>query len=280
MLYRLLPFKSPTLLLVACIIAGIGDQHTVNAQSAPPASVAELYETERDQTISSDFADPAEIGQKFTYRSTNGARGSSDNTLIEDGELQVLGIKGTANGGGLTHLHQSQYGFYSVRFKITGLTVGKSTAWHPSIWSTHTNQGAGKLGRNLADKSRTLDINWMELWNYPTWNTSMIDKKEGKRIALYAHDLDNNSGFGQWNEWGLEYHPNYLTTWEYHDGKWKRIRKSWFSNNDVTIKTRISKAARSPMYWQLSNKYHYPEGSDDDVNLYVDYFHHYKLKQK
>lgn len=244
----------------------------------PPPAVAFRYQTRPDRSISSEFTNSSEIGTKFTYRRTNGAMADSSNTRYRNGRLQVLGIKGSNNGGGLTHMRQSQYGFYTVHFKLTGLKLGKSSAWHPSIWSTHTNQGARPFGRNLADKSRTIDINWMEVWNFPTWNGSLIDKKDGRRVALYAHDIGNTYGFGQWNTWGLEYHPNYIATWERRNGTWRRIRTAHFSNNDVTTEDRISKATRSPMFWQFSNKYHYEPGSDDTVNLYLEHFLYYPLK--
>lgn len=278
-----------------------------------PSAIAHQYESTRDTSISDEFnanrpSNSVNLN-KWNYRETKESGASTRYVTEENGHLICRGIKADKKAGGIVSKQYKKYGFYVTRWRTTGIDPNERSAWHPSIWSGRVNGQIRPSARELApiiDEGYGrgwLEIDFVEFENFSSnsthWSadaparlfvpsinkTVKVNDADGRALgfkkAVMVEKVD--SGFSDWQVWGLEYHPDYIQMWKKTGNRWdKKGEIVHFVNNinDAT-KTTIPKAARQEMFWYLGNLY-LPQGRtpirEDQITnstLQVDWFRFY-----
>ncbi len=255
----------------------------INAQSQvsdrPPSAVVNIYNTNPDWKVSDNFS--SIDFNKWVYRKDQGngiGEGTQYVYIVNNSYVSFKGDKATKKGGGLSSLNTSHFGFYLFKWRVLGISKGVRTAWHPSVWTNHANHGATWKVLNPRP-NETVELDLLEYWNVPVWNSHAIPKVNGlaknPKPAMVRSNPDINN---KWRTFGIEYTPNYLQLWEKINGNWRKIGTRVTISNAANSATNLNKKHAQPFYNILSNKYHTPEGKDDNSWFHIDYFYVFPYK--
>lgn len=259
-----------------------------------PASVANEY-GEYDAQLSDNFNESDIDWSKWTRRQTDISRkGSlSDERLgkVSGGWLRLYGKKIDGNwvGTGLSARKEQVYntGFYVSEWRFNG---PRKTIYHPSLWSANWNNGTDSA--QIATGPNWLEIDLMEYesWPYYGFASHIVPRVNQQLPSGDERPKMVEEGFTQTNTsytWGLEYHENYIRTWNYVNGTWQQIGRTVLSSPDTNwAKDNYSEKSRKKMYWILSNitpdwqrsPAALKNNSADDTEFAVNYFEYFPAK--
>ncbi|MEH0152649.1 T9SS type A sorting domain-containing protein [Limibacter armeniacum] len=269
------------------------------AQRVPdlPAEISGKYYSYINTNRSDDFEGASLNSSKWLRRE---ATNQTNKRITEDPSFIVLSngtliCKGKDNtAGGIVSKNSMKYGFYMVRWKLSGFSPTRKSSYHPSIWSANCN-GYNGPERTCLSGSNWTEIDLIEVTNYgggartqadapcringtkindPAANGSLGEKAIMK--SFYDFDIDTD-----WHIYGLEYNWNYMQVWRYVNGEWLKLgRQVVFNSSSTGSISSIPKVCRSDMFWYIGNLW--TGGGDsnepDVTKLVVDYFRLYQVK--
>jgi len=305
--------------LLFAFLIGIG---LVSTAQDVPSAIAYMYDNTPDWDISDEFnasrKNNAIDFEKWHYRKPTpnrvGLAAGTEYVQEKDGRLICLGRKDTRKAGAIISNKYKQYGWYTFRWKTTGIDAKKRNAWHPSIWGAFHNSKDESVPGTVGENSNWMEIDIVE---FDSWSTTMTEWSADAPAYLWVDSLQQKvkvnhgrgPGFGwkkaimfdgktdkykgevlgggnydQWQTWGIEYHPEYLQMWLLDKGTWVKVGHTViFTENDIKPTLRsVPKQAVKPLYWLIGNLY-MPQNTNVPIKeeqitnstLEVDWFHFY-----
>lgn len=291
-----------------------------------PSAIAYRYEKLPDIEISDEFnasrKNDAFDTSKWHYRKPTSKRTGlatdAYHVKEKEGKLICYGQKGTKKAGAIISNKPKQYGWYSFRWKTTGIDANKRNAWHPAIWGAYHNSKGESVPGTVGKNSNWMEIDIVE---FNSWSTTMTEWSADAPAYIWVDSLNQkvkvNSGrgpgfgwkkaimfdghsdkykgevlggdnFNEWQVWGMEFHPEYLQMWKKDNDIWVKVGHTIiFTDKDIkpTIRT-VPRHTVHPLYWYLGNLYmpqnkKIPIREEQITNstLEVDWFHFYPLKK-
>lgn len=261
---------------------------TITNRIAPPSSVQSSYSSSLDPTVSDDFNDSSIDWAKWQYRTdgtSDWSTSSSDVYLATVGSDRFLSIKGNyANmtGSGISSRDTVKYGFYIVKWQVSGWADNGSNGWHPSVFGAgcdFSGSGNGNCIPNVINQTHRLEADFMEGFGGTTayWKSHLLlwyASSIYQNIDMKAQQTTWPNTSTAWNILGMEYTPTYIAVWQNSSGVWTKI-KSVPITTAGSSSTNINVAYRTPLYWILSNKKGNTSYITGNSWLHVDYFYHY-----
>lgn len=307
-------------LAVALVVAVT---NSLQAQGLPE-QLAEVYEPEPDLRRSDEFngrrAGNAFDESRWHFReSTKKGLGQGPEFVEErDGKLIAYGRKSLRKAGGIVSNEPFQFGWYGFRWRTTGMPEDQRSAWHPSIWGSWDDTRGNYVQGTRGDGESWMEIDILEFVTHsPTstfWGSDapayIWDDSLGKRVKVNdpdgrslgwekaimfdgTHDRHNGEvigtkGHGEWQTWGMEYHPDYLQMWKLEGDQWVKVGNTvTFTDDSVTPTERtVPKKAVKPLYWYLGNLF-LPHGrteiQEDQITnstFEIDWFRYHPLAKE
>ena len=262
---------------LALAIPFFGMSASSSGQEAMPETVKHLYCQEMDMRISDEFDTYLEWDTKWTKRRTQGDTTQiSIETDKDDPNLKYLCLKAygaTLKGSGITTMNPSKYGFYTAKWRMKGITPHVKTIWHPAIWACCLNFGDNPRGDEVPYQRMELDP--MEAWGNATWGSHFITwtDKSSRPYHLYG-PTSTFPVSPEWETFGMEYTPDYISVWRLVNNEWKFCRSVPFSDQRNSA-SKANYRHRQNVYWILSNFYIRNSAQHDDSEFDVDYFRYY-----
>ncbi|CAH8284250.1 hypothetical protein EV196_103276 [Mariniflexile fucanivorans] len=222
-----------------------------NESEKPPESVQSNFSLNYDSNKSDDFNSGVIDTIKWTFRTQGGARFNTiDEVNWHKGKNITFGNIDTQTGAtyvsiksavlekpdhdsdGLASKFSTKYGFYILKFKLSGLVTGVAdrTTHNPAVWSGWKNfsdleyrsinrDENGKLPRGTKDQEpyEWMEVDFMEVYdNVPSWKSLTLthdkvisndkpSRVRGKQYVIDEPDLTTSSS--KWQIIGFELTP-------------------------------------------------------------------------
>ncbi|WP_111708278.1 LamG domain-containing protein [Lutibacter citreus] len=264
-----------------------------------PIEITNNYEPIVNNLVSDDFEESTLDSNKWFRRqelNKDTKKVTEEERFIDfkNGNLICYGMEG--KGGGIVSKNHMKYGFYSLKWRVTGFVINSKSSYHPGLWSGKSN--GTKEGRtSLPDKNWT-EIDLVEVTN------ATIDGKfgaatqadapcriNGKKIndasvngslgekaimkSFYNDDID-----GEFHTYGLEYTPGFIQVWRVINDEWIKLgNQVIFDDKEKGTINSIPEECRSEMFWYLGNLW--TGGGNDEVvtTMELDWFKLYDFKE-
>lgn len=256
-----------------------------------PAEVTEKYNTTHNVIVSDEF-DGSSLNTDRWYRRKElikeNKRVTEEDRFIElkEGKLVCYGMEG--KGGGIVSKNITSFGFYSLKWRVTGFPLNLKSSYHPALWSGKSN-GRETLkdndwteidlvevvsrGNNVVTQADApCRINNLKI-NDKTANGTLGEKAIMK--SFYNDPLDE-----KFHIYGMEYTPEYIQVWEVKNNTWQKLGITVvFDDKNIGTVSSIPKKCHSDMFWYLGNLW--TGGGDDNVKttMELDWFRYYELKK-